>query len=149
MHIRRCIREDEIYDILKAYHDGPCGGHFVDRKTRHKILQMGCYWPLHPQLVIKPFKCWALDFIGPINPSSNKKSYILVATEYVTKWVEVVALPRETEETVINFLFEIFVRYGLSREIITDGGPQFVGHKIFATLKNHHILYIITSPYHP
>lgn len=80
--------------------------------------------PLHPQLVIKPFEHWVLDFVA-------------------------LALPRETEDTVINFLFKIFVRYGLPRVIITDGGPQFVGHKIAATLKNHHILHRITSPYHP
>eukprot|EP00253_Pinus_taeda_P027656 PITA_27656 len=45
MHIRRCIREDEIFDILKACHDGPCGGHFSNRRTRHKVLQTGYYWP--------------------------------------------------------------------------------------------------------
>jgi len=38
MHIRRCVKEDEIYDILKACHDGPCGGQFADHKTGHKIL---------------------------------------------------------------------------------------------------------------
>ena len=104
--------------------------------------------PLHPQLVIKPFKHWELDFIGPINPSSNQNLNIMVATEYVTKWVEAEALPRATEDTIIHFLFQIFMRYGLPREIITDGGPQFIGHKITATLKNHHILHRITSPYH-
>lgn len=67
----------------------------------------------------------------------------------MTKWVEAVALPREIEETMINFLFEIFVWYGLPREVITDGRPQFVGHKIAATLKNHHIIHRITSLYHP
>lgn len=85
MHIHRCIGEDEIYDILKAYHHGPCGGNFADCRTGHKILQMGYYWPtifkdymkfvqacdsfqrmgypgqsdeipLHPQLVIEPFE---------------------------------------------------------------------------------------------
>eukprot|EP00253_Pinus_taeda_P026016 PITA_26016 len=42
--IRRCIREDEVYDILKYFHDGPCGGHFANKRTTHKILRMG-YWP--------------------------------------------------------------------------------------------------------
>lgn len=45
MQIRRFIREDEIYDILKAYHDEPYGIHFADYKNGHKILQMGYYWP--------------------------------------------------------------------------------------------------------
>eukprot|EP00253_Pinus_taeda_P031443 PITA_31443 len=45
MHIKRCVREDEIFDILKACHDQPCGGHFADRRTGHKVLQTGYYWP--------------------------------------------------------------------------------------------------------
>ena len=122
MHICRCIQEDEIYDILHACHDEPCGGDFTDRRIGHKVLQLGYYWPtifkdvkkyvqacnscqrmghlgqaekipLQPQLVVEPFKWWALDFIGPFNPPSNQKTYILVPTEYVTKWVEIVALP--------------------------------------------------------
>eukprot|EP00253_Pinus_taeda_P023161 PITA_23161 len=177
MHIRRCVREDEIFDILKSCHDGPYGGYFANQKTSHTFLQMGYYWPtifkdgkkfvracdscqrmdcpgqsdgmpLHPQLVIEPFERWVLDFVSPINPSSNQKTYKLVATEYVTKWVEAEALPRVTEDLVIHFLFQIFMRYGLQREIITDGGPQFVGYKIVATLKNHRIMHKITSPYH-
>lgn len=43
MHIRRCVPEDEIFDILKACHDGPCGGHFAERRTGHKVLQTGYY----------------------------------------------------------------------------------------------------------
>jgi len=117
MHIRRCVWVDEIFDILKACHNGPCGGHFTDKRIGHKVLQIGYYcptifkdgkkfvqtchscqrvgrpgqsdeMPLNPQLVIEPFEQWALDFVGPINPSSKQKTYILVATEYVTKWLK-------------------------------------------------------------
>eukprot|EP00253_Pinus_taeda_P013267 PITA_13267 len=178
MQIRRCVRQDEIFDILKACHDQPCGGHFVDRRTAHKVLHTGYYWPtifkdakkfvqacdswqragrpshsdempLKPQLVIEPFERWALDFVGPINPPSNQKTYILVATEYVTKWVEAEALPRATEESVIQFLLHLFVRYGLPREIITDGRPQFAGNRIATTLNNYHVQHKMTTPYHP
>ena len=45
MHIKICVREDEIFDILKACHDGPCDEHFADRRTGHKVLQTGYYWP--------------------------------------------------------------------------------------------------------
>ena len=105
--------------------------------------------PLKTQLVIEPIERWALEFVSPFNPKSNKKSYILVATDYMTKWVEADALPNETEEVVIKFLFKLFVRYGLPREIITDGGSQFTGHRITSTLDNYHIKHKVTSPHHP
>ena len=73
----------------------------------------------------------------------------MVAIEYVIKWVEAEALPRATEDSIIHFLFQIFVRYGLPRDIIMDGGPQFAGNKIAATLKNYHIQHNITTLYHP
>jgi hypothetical protein len=159
-------------------HDEPCGRHFADHRTGHKVLQMGYYWPsifkdakkyvqacdncqrmgrpgqadeipLQPQVVMEPFERWALDFVGPFNPKSNQKDYILVATDYMTKWVEAVALPNATEEVVIKFLFELFVCYGLPREVIMDGGSQFTTHKISATLRNYHIKHRVTSPYHP
>jgi len=63
--------------------------------------------------------------------------------------VEVVHLLRTTEEVVINFLFGLFLWYGLLQEVITDRGKQFTGHKITATLRNHHIMHMITSLYHP
>jgi hypothetical protein len=64
--------------------------------------------PLQPQIQIEPFEKWALDFMGPINPPSKQKVYILVCTDYVTKWVEAKALPKATEEAVANFLYEEF-----------------------------------------
>ena len=45
LDIQRCVREDEVFHILKACHDEPCGGHFTERRTGHKVLRMGYYWP--------------------------------------------------------------------------------------------------------
>jgi hypothetical protein len=36
--IRRCVREDEILDILQTCHDGPYGGHFADKRIAYKVL---------------------------------------------------------------------------------------------------------------
>ena len=43
--IHRCVREDEVPDILQSCHDGPCGGHFSDKRTTYKVLHSGYYWP--------------------------------------------------------------------------------------------------------
>ena len=111
---------------MKECHDEPCGGHFVDKRTAYKILCIGYYWPtlfrdakkyvricdscqrmgkpisrdempLQPQVLIEPFDKWALDFVGPIDLPSQGKGYILVSTDYVTKWVKAKSLARETK----------------------------------------------------
>ena len=108
----------------------------------HEIL-------IQPQIVLEPFEKWALDFVGSINPSSRHKSYILVCTDYVTKWVEAKALTRATEQAVSNFQFEnIFVRFGIPREIVTDGGPQFTSHMIQKLVEKYKIHHRIISRYH-
>ena len=67
-------------------------------------------------VLIEPFEKWTLDFVGPINPPSRKKKYILVCTDYVTKWVEAKALPFANEISVVNFIFEdIFTRFGVPK----------------------------------
>ena len=79
--------------------------------------------PLQPQILIEPFEKRALDFIGPINPPSQGKKYILVCIDYVTKWVEAKPLLRATEQTAVNFIFEeIFVKFGVPRDIVTNQG---------------------------
>ena len=79
--------------------------------------------PLQPQAVVEPFHRWALDFIGPISPHSKKKAYIFVCTDYMTKWVEAVALAKANDEAMIDFLYnEIFTHFGVPKEVVTDGG---------------------------
>eukprot|EP00253_Pinus_taeda_P014594 PITA_14594 len=106
--------------------------------------------PLNPQVTLEPFEKRALDFVGIINPPSNQRVYILVCTDYMTKWVEAKALIKANEEGVLTFLFEeIFVRFGLPRELVTDGGPPFNSHGFKDTLQKYHIKHKMTTPYHP
>jgi len=177
--IRICVREDEIPDIPHACHDRPCGGYFADRRTTYKVLHAGYYWPsifrdatqyvrscdscqrlgkptladqmpLQTQVLVEPFEKWALDFVGPISPMSRKKKYILVCTDYVTKWVEAKALFSATEKSVIDFIYEdIFTRFGVPREIVTDQGAQFTSKLMKDLTQTYGIKHCKSSPYHP
>ena len=66
-----------------------------------------------------------MDFIGPIDPPSNGKSYIMVCIDYLTKWVEVKAMKHARDEKVVEFLYEeIFTCYGVPKEFVTDQGTH-------------------------
>jgi hypothetical protein len=105
--------------------------------------------PLHHVLPDFPFSKWGLDFIGPINPpSSVGKIFILTATDYFTKWTEVVPLRHSHDEHVISFLeTNIFSRFGIPLEIITDNGPAFISTKLAQFLAKLGVKHFTSSSY--
>nr|GEY70886.1 reverse transcriptase domain-containing protein [Tanacetum cinerariifolium] len=70
------------------------------------------------------FDVWGIDFMGPF-PSSRGNKYILVAVDYLSKWVEVKALPTNDARVVCKFLKSLFVRFGTPQAIISDRGTHF------------------------
>ena len=73
--------------------------------------------------MIEPFEKLAIDFIGPINPTSLSKKHILFCAYFVTKWVEANIVSFATEKVVVYFLFtEIFTIFGVPREIVSENG---------------------------
>jgi transposase InsO family protein len=89
------------------------------------------------------------DFIGPISPASRKRRYILVCTDYVTKWVEAKYLYQASEKYVVDFLYEdIFTHFGVPREIVTDHGAQFTSKSMQSLVQQYHIKHHKSSPYH-
>ena len=66
------------------------------------------------------------------------------------KCVEAVALAKGDDQAVIDFLYgEIFTCFGVTKEVVIDGGPQFVSHQFEALLRKYHFQHRIASPYHP
>ena len=178
MIIRRCVPESEQGRILYECHASPYGGHFVGDKTAHQILQSGFYcptifkysfeWvklcdqcqrmgnistrhemPLQGILVVQFFYVWGIDFLGPF-PSLFGNLYILLAVDYVSKWVEATTYPKNDANTVVGFLRRnILSRFGAPRTIISDGGSHFA-NKVFEKLINRYgIKYIMSLTYHP
>lgn len=118
--------------MLLTYHDGPFVGHFAAKRIVFNILQVGYYWPIlhqdvrrytsqcdrcqrmgkptpkdkmlmQPQVTFEPFEKWGMDFVGPINPPSKQKQYIIVCTNYLTKWAKTKAIKAAIEEIVAEF----------------------------------------------
>ena len=87
--------------------------------------------------------------MGPF-PPSYANLYILVAVDYVSKWVEVVACPSNDANTVMGFVqMNILTRYGAPRTIISDGGSYFA-NKLFAKLMSkYEVRHAIGLAYHP
>jgi len=73
-----------------------------------------------------PFMRWAMDIVGPMPPSGSKR-FMLVLTDYFTKWVEAQAYHKVKSRDVVAFIWKnIICRHGLPYEIVTDNGKQFV-----------------------
>ncbi|KAL4304424.1 hypothetical protein GQ457_10G016670 [Hibiscus cannabinus] len=150
------------------YRRSTCGGHFGGARTAAKVLQSGFYWPtlfkdaynyykacdrcqrtgnisrrnempLQCILEVELFDVWGIDFMGPF-PSSHGDLYILLEVDYVSKWVEAIATPRNDAQTVLKFLHKhIFTRFGVLR-IATAYHPQTIGQ---AEVSNREIKQIL------
>jgi hypothetical protein len=105
--------------------------------------------PLNPILIIEIFDCWGIDFMGPF-PSSFGNLYILVAVDYVSKWIEEVPYKKNDHKTVLKFLKEnILSRFGTPRAIISDGGKYFCNRHFEALMRKYGITHKVATAYHP
>ncbi|GJU42307.1 reverse transcriptase domain-containing protein [Tanacetum coccineum] len=152
--VRRCVFGQEALEILKACHEGPTGGHHSANIIAQKVFDAGFFWPTiykdayelikscdacqrqgkishrdeMPQNAIQVceiFDVWGIDFMGPF-PSSRGNKYILVAVDYLSKWVEAKALPTNDARVVVKFLKSLFSRFGAPRAIISDRRTHFL-----------------------
>ena len=105
--------------------------------------------PLNGILEVEIFDVWGIDFMGPFIPSYGNQ-YILVAVDYVSKWIEAVALPTNDSKVVIKFLKKnIFTRFGTPRVIISDGGTHFCNKWFNALLAKYNVKHKVATSYHP
>ncbi|KAJ9535626.1 hypothetical protein OSB04_un001232 [Centaurea solstitialis] len=155
--IRRCIPSEETESVLAHCHTLPCGGHadadkFVkkcDRCQRSGNISRRHEMPLNYILEVELFDVWGIDFMGPF-PSSYSNRYILVAIDYVSKWVEAIASPTNDARVISKFLKrQIFPRFGVPRVIISDGGSHFIESKFESLLKEYGVQHRVGLAYHP
>ena len=106
--------------------------------------------PLHLTVASWPFEAWGLDVIGPITPkSSADHSYILVATNYYSKWEKAIPLREVKKENVVDFIrTHIIYRYDVPRYIITDNGKPFVNSLLTSLCEKFKFAQRKSSMYH-
>ncbi|GJS72868.1 reverse transcriptase domain-containing protein [Tanacetum coccineum] len=175
--IRRCVYGQEAVDILTACHNGPTGGHQGANYTAKKVFDSGFFWPTiyrdahdlvtrcdtcqrqgkisqrdeMPQNAIQVceiFDIWGIDFMGPF-PSSRGNKYILVAVDYLSKWVEAKALPTNDARVVVKFLKSLFARFGTPRAIISDRGTHFCNDQFAKVMLKYGVTHRLSTAYHP
>nr|GFA43683.1 reverse transcriptase domain-containing protein [Tanacetum cinerariifolium] len=150
--IRRCVAGKEAIDILNACHSGPTGGHYGAKYTANNVFDSGFYWPsIYKdafELVKRCDSCQRIDFMGPF-PSSKGNKYILVAVDYLSKWVEAKALPTNDARVVVKFLKSLFSRFGTPKAIISDRGTHFCNEQFSRVMSKYGVTHRLSTAHHP
>nr|GEV38213.1 hypothetical protein [Tanacetum cinerariifolium] len=113
-----CVHDKESLDILKACHNKPTGDIMVLTSSPRRKNSQRDEMPQNSIQICKIFDVW-----GPF-PSLRGNKYILVAVDYLSKWVEVKALLTNDARVVCKFLKFLFARFGAPRAIISDRGQN-------------------------
>nr|GEY51617.1 reverse transcriptase domain-containing protein [Tanacetum cinerariifolium] len=140
--IQRYVHRQESFEILKACHEGPFGGHhganLTTKKRQGKISQID-EMPQNSIQVCEIFDILGIDFMGPF-PSSKGNKYILVAVDYLFKWVEAKALPTNDARVVVKFLKSLFSLFGCTPYKLVYGKschlPIELEHRAYWALKH-------------
>ena len=164
--------------MLELTHASFAGGHFGIRKSIAQ-LQRRAYWPswkndvrrfcqrcdrcaryrrekpprqgyLQSPVVGEPMERFGIDITGPHPVSSKGNKYILTAIDYFSRWAEALPIRNQEAVTVAEALMvNVFSRFGMPRQILTDQGPCFESNLFKELCKLMEIDKIRTTPYRP
>ncbi|KAJ9560378.1 hypothetical protein OSB04_005538 [Centaurea solstitialis] len=178
--ILRCVvNKQQIDRILEEMHDGECGNHSGGRSLANRISRQGYYWPtlredsiryvqrcdacqrhsgtshlpsepLHSVLIPWPFMRWGMDIVGKLPPAPGQKVFLLVLTDYFSKWIEAAAFSQVRDKEVISFIqTNIIYRFGVPSEITCDNGSQFISERTRKFCDERGIKLITSTPRYP
>ena len=150
-----CVHPEMTESLLEELHEGICGSHTGSRSLAHRAIIQGYWWPnmqreaqeyvkkydqcqrfasnihqpggiLNPLSSPWPFAQWGLDIVGPFPKVVENKKYLLVGTDYFTKWVEAKPLVNIRDVDAKRFVWKnIVTRFGVPHVLISDNGLQF------------------------
>ena len=73
----------------------------------------------------------------------------LIAVDVFSKWPEIVEMTSTTAGQTVKVLRDIFARYGLPEQLVSDNSPQFVSSDFADFCKSKAIKHVWVAPYHP
>ena len=150
-----CIHPEASELLLEELHEGICGSHTGGRSIAYRAITLGYWWPnmqnetlkyakkcdqcqrfapnthqlggfLNPLSSPWPFAQWGLDIVGLFLKAVRNKKYLLVGTDYFTKWVEAEPLANIRDGDVKKFVWKnIVTRFRIPYSLISDNGLQF------------------------
>nr|GEU45367.1 reverse transcriptase domain-containing protein [Tanacetum cinerariifolium] len=167
----------DISKVYDGNFSRPTGGHHGANFTVKKVFDAGFFWPTiyrdahdlvtrcdacqrqgkisqrdeMPQNAIQvceSFDVWGIDFMGPFSSSRGNK-YILMAVDYLSKWVEAKALPINDARVVVKILKSLFARFGTPCAIISDRGTYFCNEKFAKVMLKYGVTHRLSTAYHP
>ena len=174
-----CLDRASADRVMREVHAGVCGPHMGGHMLTREIIRIGYFWltmetdccqfvqrcpkcQMHEDLIHVPpselhtltspwpFLVWGIHIIGKTSPkSSNGHEYILVAIDYLTKWVEAASYARLTVVWVAKFIIShIICRYGVPHNFISDRGVHFMG-EVDTLIQEYGIQHHRSSAYRP
>ena len=135
---RQLLPRYDMEKYLAIFHDHPTGAHF-SAETIYDKMRSRYIWTtmrkdieeyckscddcqrrgppkrnnfLHPIELSSPFDHWGIDLVGPLPSTAKRNRYIIVATDYFTRWPEARPLKRADAQSVADFIYdEIICRF--------------------------------------
>lgn len=175
-----CLVEDKTQQVMYDFHKGDCGGHLFQKTMENKVFRVGYYQltlffdvyktamschecqvfqgkrkflplPLKPVEVNAPFQQWGLDFIEEIHPtSSTQHKWILIETDYFTKWIEAIPTRQDTNTVIIQFLeSNILSCFSCPNKIITNNAAAFKSKRMIEFCNKYNITLGHSTTYYP
>ena len=164
--------------VLYACHDERSSGHLGFWRTWQRVRQR-FYWPrmladvrkyvnscvacqmrktptgrpggnIEAIPVGEAFEMCGIDIFGPLPRTKKGNQYIIVCTDYLTKWVETKAVPAQTAVAVANFLVtQVILRHGAPARLVSDQGGPFMAAVTEEILKICQTRHVNTTAYNP
>lgn len=173
------VPREKRRDVLHYTHDSPVAGHLGVRRTIERVKQ-GFFWvgikecvrkycrecdectarklpnvgapkvPMKEHITGSPMARIAVDILGPLTETERHNIYVLVISDYFTKWTTAVALPNQEAKTVVKAIVEEWICiWGTPYHIHSDQGRNFESHLFQEVMTHLGVKKTRTTPLHP